>query len=104
MTVPADIIERRIYLIRRQRVMLDSDLAEIYQVTTGNLNVAVRRNVSRFPKDFMFQLTRAEADSLLLQFARARRDEAAGRICHMASRSSVWPCSPPCSTANGPYR
>jgi hypothetical protein len=72
-TVPAEIIERRIYLIRRQKVMLDSDLAEIYQVTTGNLNLAVRRNISRFPKDFMFQLTRAEADSLLLQFARAKK-------------------------------
>jgi phage regulator Rha-like protein len=52
--------------------MLDSDLAELYQVTTGNLNLAVRRNGSRFPPDFMFQLTKEEAESLLLQTARAK--------------------------------
>lgn len=49
--------------------MLDADLAELYQVTTGNLNLAVRRNSSRFPPDFMFQLTKEEADSLRLQIA-----------------------------------
>jgi hypothetical protein len=52
--------------------MLDSQLAELYQVTTGNLNLAVRRNRGRFPEDFMFRLTKAEADSLLLQTARAK--------------------------------
>jgi hypothetical protein len=52
----AGFIERRIYLIRKQKVMLDSDLAELYGVTTGNLNKAVTRNADRFPKDFMFQL------------------------------------------------
>jgi ORF6N domain-containing protein len=70
--VPVQLIERRIYVIRGQKVMLDSDLAELYQVTTGNLNLAVRRNSSRFPEDFMFQLTKKEADSLLLQIARAK--------------------------------
>lgn len=63
------LIERRIYVIRGQKVMLDSDLASLYQVTTGNLNLAVRRNRKRFPEDFMFQLTKQEADSLRLQFA-----------------------------------
>ncbi|MGA3096649.1 MAG: ORF6N domain-containing protein [Bryobacteraceae bacterium] len=58
LAVPVELIERRIRLIRGQRVMLDADLAEIYQVTTGNLNLAVRRNKSRFPPDFMFQLTK----------------------------------------------
>jgi hypothetical protein len=66
------IIERRIYLIRGQKVILDTDLAELYQVTTGNLNLAVRRNVERFPEDFMFQLTKEERDALLLQTARAK--------------------------------
>jgi len=70
--VLAELIERRIYVIRGQKVMLDSDLAELYQVTTGNLNLAVRRNSSRFPEDFMFQLTKEEVDSLLLQIARAK--------------------------------
>jgi hypothetical protein len=65
-------IERRIYFIRAQKVMLDEDLAELYHVTTGNLNLAVRRNRMRFPPDFMFQLSHAETKSLLLQIARAK--------------------------------
>ncbi len=52
--------------------MLDSDLAELYGVTTGNLNLAVRRNEKRFPEDFMFHLSAEEAKSLLLQTARAK--------------------------------
>jgi len=59
-------------LVRGQKVMLDSDLADLYGVTTGNLNLAVRRNKSRFPQDFMFQLTAEEAKSLLLQTARSK--------------------------------
>ncbi len=66
-------IERHIYLARDQKVMLDSDLADLYQVTTGNLNLAVKRNLARFPADFMFQLTREETESLLLQSARAKK-------------------------------
>ena len=53
-------IEQKIYLIRGQRVMLDSDLAEVYQVQTKVLNQAVKRNLHRFPDDFMFQLTEDE--------------------------------------------
>lgn len=70
--VPSELIEKRIYLVRGQKVMLDSDLAELYGVTTGNLNLAVRRNKTRFPQDFMFQLTAEEAKSLLLQTARTK--------------------------------
>ena len=51
------IIQNKIYEIRGQRVMLDRDLAELYGVTTGNLNKAVKRNIERFPERFMFQLT-----------------------------------------------
>jgi len=58
-------IEEAIYLIRGERVMLDADLAELYGVTTGNFNKAVKRNLDRFPEDFMFQLTKEEADELL---------------------------------------
>ena len=60
-------IKRKIYEIRGQRVMLDRDLAELYQVTTGNLNKAVKRNIRRFPLDFMFQLTKEEWNSLRFQ-------------------------------------
>jgi len=61
------VIERRIYLIRSEKVMLDSGLAELYQVPTKRLNEAVKRNRDRFPPDFMFQLTDAEFDDLKSQ-------------------------------------
>ena len=62
-------VERCIFLIRRQKVMLDSDLARIYGVTTTRLNQQVQRNLDRFPSDFMFHLTQEEFDSLMLQSA-----------------------------------
>jgi hypothetical protein len=65
---PVEQVARRIYVIRGQRVMLDSDLAELYQVETKALNQAVHRNPARFPEDFMFQLTVEEATSLRSQF------------------------------------
>jgi hypothetical protein len=71
-TMPPPIqVQRQIHLVRGRKIMVDADLAALYGVTTGNLNLAVRRNPTRFPDDFMFQLTREEADSLLLQIARA---------------------------------
>jgi len=70
--LPSEVIEQKIYLIRGHKVMLDADLAELYGVTTGNLNLAVRRNQRRFPEDFMFQLSPEEGESLLLQTARAK--------------------------------
>ena len=63
----SDIIESKIYSIRGQRVMLDSDLAELYEVETFNLNKAVKRNIERFPDDFMFQLSDDEYKNLLFQ-------------------------------------
>jgi len=65
--VPSERIERRIYLIRGHKVMLDSDLAELYDVPTKRLNEQVRRNMARFPADFMFQLTHQETQSLRSQ-------------------------------------
>src|SRR5436190_2514314 len=67
-SVPIQLIERRIYLIRGQKVMMDSDLAELYGVETKVLNQAVKRHLDRFPPDFMFQLNQKEADSLRSQF------------------------------------
>lgn len=58
------IIQQKIHEIRGQRVILDFDLAELYQVTTGNLNKAVKRNIRRFPPDFMFQLTKDEFEEV----------------------------------------
>jgi len=62
------VIEKMIYIIREQKVMLDSDLAELYEVDTKVLNQAVKRNIARFPQDFIFQLTTKECDSLRSQF------------------------------------
>ena len=74
-----DRIERRILVIRGQKVMLDSDLAELYGVQTFRLNEQVKRNRIRFPHDFMFQLTREEAKSLTSQFARSKRGKGGRR-------------------------
>jgi hypothetical protein len=65
--VPLERIERHIYLIRGEKVPLDADLAEMYGVTTGALNQAVKRNRSRFPADFMFQLSSNEVANLRSQ-------------------------------------
>ena len=62
-----DEIGDKIYVVRGQRVMLDSDLADIYQVATGALNRAVRRNLARFPSDFVFRLSDEETESLRCQ-------------------------------------
>ena len=58
--IPIEIIENKIYIIRGQKVMLDSDLAQLYGVETKKLNQAVKRNIERFPEDFMIQLSEEE--------------------------------------------
>jgi len=60
-------IQNRIYEIRGERVMLDRDLADLYEIETKALNLAVKRNNKRFPSDFMFQLSREEYDDLRFQ-------------------------------------
>jgi phage regulator Rha-like protein len=60
-------IQNRIYELRGERVMLDKDLAALYEIETKALNLAVKRNIKRFPKDFMFQLTKEEFDDLRFQ-------------------------------------
>ena len=67
--IPAELIQNRIYIIRGQKVMLDSDLAELYDVPTYRLNEQVKRNIKRFPEDFMFQLSNDEVSALRSQFA-----------------------------------
>ena len=67
--MPVERITRSILILRRQRVLLDRDLAEIYGVNTSRLNEAVKRNAARFPADFMFQLTESETQNLRSQIA-----------------------------------
>ena len=71
--IPVESIERSILLIRHHKVMLDSDLAELYGVTTKRLNEQVKRNRARFPEDFMFQLTASEAEILRSQIATSKK-------------------------------
>ncbi|TVQ94810.1 MAG: ORF6N domain-containing protein [Bacteroidetes bacterium] len=67
--IPDEIVINKIYLIRDEKVMLDSDLAELYGVETKRLNEQVKRNIDRFPEDFMFQLTETEFENLKSQIA-----------------------------------
>ncbi len=66
-TIPDETIISKIYFIRGQKVILDRDLAQLYGVTTGNLNKAVQRNLKRFPDDFMFPLNEEEFKNLMFQ-------------------------------------
>ncbi|MGD0336812.1 MAG: ORF6N domain-containing protein [Candidatus Omnitrophota bacterium] len=67
--IPIEVIASKIFEIRGKKVMLDKDLAKLYGVETKRLNEQVRRNVNRFPADFMFQLTKEETVNLISQFA-----------------------------------
>ncbi|MEK6647199.1 MAG: ORF6N domain-containing protein [Candidatus Firestonebacteria bacterium] len=71
--IPQERIENKILLLRGHKVMLDSDLAELYKVTTFNLNKSVKRNMKRFPEDFMFQLSPEEFKSLIFQFGISKK-------------------------------
>lgn len=71
-------IQSKIYVIREQRIMLDFDLAELYEVETRVLNQAVKRNIKRFPDDFMFQLTKHEWESLISQIVISKTKKRGG--------------------------
>jgi hypothetical protein len=71
--IPDEIIMTKIFYIRNQKVMIDSDLAELYGVETRRLNEQVTRNIDRFPDDFMFRLKDTEFESLMSQFATSKR-------------------------------
>ncbi len=67
LAIPDEVIINKTHLIRGQKVMLDKDLSKLYDATTGNLNKAVKRNLRRFPHDFMFQITNEEFKNLIFQ-------------------------------------
>jgi hypothetical protein len=69
LTVAQEVIEQKIYLIRGRKVMIDRDLASLYEVPTGRLNEQVKRNKKRFPDDFMFKLTKKEYENWISQIA-----------------------------------
>ncbi len=74
-SIPDEIITNKIYIIREQKVMLDRDLAELYDVETKRLKEAVRRNKERFPEDFMFEMTKEEFQNWRTQFATSKEDK-----------------------------
>ena len=82
--IPDEVVISKIYLIRNHKVMLDIDLAELYQVETGRLNEQVKRNMDRFPKDFMFQLTKEEWESLCSQIAISKKGRGGRRYAPFA--------------------
>lgn len=73
--VSDEIISSKIYIVRQQKVMLDKDLAELYNVDTKQLKRQVRRNIERFPEDFMFELTQGEYEILRSQFGTLKRGQ-----------------------------
>jgi hypothetical protein len=81
--MPDEIIMNKIFLIRGQKVMLDRDLAELYQVETKRLKEQVKRNMERFPKHFMFELTQQERESLRSQFAASKEGRGGDRYLPM---------------------
>ena len=80
---PDEVVMNKIYFIRNHKVMLDSDLAELYGVETKRLKEAVKRNLSRFPADFMFELKQTELEVLRSQFATSRTNHGGARYLPM---------------------
>jgi phage regulator Rha-like protein len=75
MTVADEVIMNKIYMIRGQKVMLDRDLAELYGVETKVLKQAVRRNINRFPSDFLFEMSKKELENWRSQFVTSKEDK-----------------------------
>jgi hypothetical protein len=92
--VPVELIERRIYLIRGQKVMLDRDLAGLYQVKAIALRQQVKRNRDRFPDDFMIQLSQEEAESLVSQNVIPSHRSLGGSLPYAFTQEGVAMLSP----------
>jgi len=90
--VPAERIDPLIVIVRGQRVLLDSDLAKLYGVTTTRFNEQVKRNLDRFPADFMFRLTKEEWDALISQFATSKggRGGRPSYLTHLPNMARLW--------------
>ena len=105
--VPAERIESRILLVRGQKVLLDTDLAALYEVDTKALKRAVRRNLQRYPPDFMFQLTRNEWVSLRCQIgtSNGRGGQAVRSVrLHRARSGHALECAEKRSSRTGEHR
>lgn len=96
--ITTDEIRNKVYIIRGQQVMLDRDLAEIYGYEVKKLNQQVKRNIERFPEDFMFQLATSEIESVRSQIVTSRKNDFSlgkkvdGDICHMHLQNKEFIC------------
>lgn len=99
--IAAPAIEKRIFSVRGRQVMLDEDLADLYGVETKRLIQQVKRNLKRFPEDFMFQMDKAEAEALRSQIATSTMAGVGAVTPRMSSPSRASPCSPASSEAIG---
>ncbi len=79
-SIPDEVIMSKIYLIRGRKVMLDRDIAELYGVETKQLKRAVRRNIKRFPEDFMFEMTKEELENWRYQFGTSKKERMGLRV------------------------
>jgi hypothetical protein len=100
--IAAPAIEKRIFVVRGRQVMLDEDLADLYGVETRVLVQQVKRNAKRFPADFMFQLTEAEAGALRSQIVISNDGRGGRRYASYVSPSRASRCSPEFFAATGP--
>ena len=97
-------VARKIFLIRGHRVMIDRDLAEMYEVETRRLIEQVKRNIDRFPDDFMFQLTKEEEEFLRSQNAISKKGVEAAVISPTLLQSKALPCCPASLKAKEPRK
>lgn len=97
--IAAPAIEKRIFFVCGRQVMLDEDLADLYGVETKRLVEQVKRNVERFPVDFMFQLDETEAAALRSQIATSKSGRGGRRYAPTSSPSKAWPCFQGCCAA-----
>lgn len=95
-------IEKRIFVIRERQVMLDEDLADLYGVETKRLVEQVKRNLERFPEDFMFQLCKDEVAALRSQIATLNAGRGGRRYAPYVFTEQASRCSPQCSEARRP--
>ncbi len=90
--IPDELVMSKIYLIRRQKVMLDRDLSDLYGVETKRLKEAVRRNIDRLPEDFMFEMSSKEMEIWRTQFATSNSEKWACGILLFALQNRGLPC------------
>lgn len=100
LVMPQEVIENKIFLVRGKKVLFDRDLAVLYGVETKALNRAVKRNIERFPGDFMFQLSKEELANLRFHFGTSNRGGRDTSLTHLLK--TALPCFPVSSTAKGP--